>query len=203
MLVVGCWSMLSKNSFTKYSPILSHSSWHKRRFLGKFYFIYMIKLYLSWTPQVLPARRVVPAFHITLGELQLEKELCEVWLEVLLLSLTGSVCLATLLDSGSHVVRVIYPFCYGWSFGNRYQYPFSIQYLLPRRANSTQTGAEPHFLWGATGNCHGWAPNASQGCQKVLFLDTDCLEVGSWAFPLKEVPERLSGLIWVRDERLT
>lgn len=39
--------------------------------------------------------------------------------------------------------------------------------------------------------------------KKVPSLGADCLETSGWAFPSTEVPEQPSGLIWVRDERVT
>ena len=39
--------------------------------------------------------------------------------------------------------------------------------------------------------------------KEVLSLGADCLETSGWAFLPKEAPEQLSGLIWVRDERVT
>ena len=39
--------------------------------------------------------------------------------------------------------------------------------------------------------------------KKVPLLGADCLKTSSWAFPSKEAPEQLSGLIRVRDERVT
>ena len=40
-------------------------------------------------------------------------------------------------------------------------------------------------------------------CSKVPLLGADCLETSIWALPFKEAPEELSGLIGVRDERVT